>query len=97
MAGVGYLFPINPAFSVHDLHRNYTEGGPFALSGPRPVGQGPHSTATALPAPGPANASSAAGVVFAVCSCTVAKLSWGGAMGSPARGALGNNPCLWNT
>ncbi len=40
-------------------------------------GQGPHSTDTALPAPGPANASSAAGIVFAVCSCTVAMLSWG--------------------
>ena len=77
MAGVGYLFPINPAFSVHDLHRNYTEGGPFALSGPRPVGQGPHSTDTALPAPGPANATSAAGIAFAVCSFTVAMLSWG--------------------
>ncbi len=48
----------------------------FALSGPRPVGQGPHSTATALPAPGPANASSVASVVFAICSCTVATLSW---------------------
>ncbi len=35
------------------------------------------STATAFPAPGPANASSAAGVVFAVCSYTVATLSWG--------------------
>ncbi len=44
---------------------------------PATGGAGPHSTATAFPAPGPANASSAADVVFAVCSCTVAMLSWG--------------------
>ena len=56
---------------------DYTEGGPFALSGPRPVGQGPHSTATALPATGPAIAPSAPGVAFSFCSCTVAMLSWG--------------------
>ncbi len=34
------------------------------------------STATAFPAPGPAIHPSATGIVFAVCSCTVAMLSW---------------------
>ncbi len=48
-------------------------------------------TATALPAPGPANASSAADVVFAVCSCTVAMLSRAaGRWVHRAGGALGN-------
>ncbi len=50
---------------------------PVALSGPRPVGQGPHATDTAFPAPGPAIHPSAAGIVFSVCSYTVATLSWG--------------------
>ncbi len=43
---------------------------------PEGRGQGPHSTATALPAPGPAIHPSAAGIVFAVCSFAVAMLSW---------------------
>ncbi len=38
-------------------------------------GQGSHSMATAFPAPGPAITASSAGIVFAVCSCTVATLS----------------------
>ena len=53
------------------------------------MGQGPHSTATAFPAPGLANASSAAGIVFAVCSYTVAKLSWGRDDGFTGTGGIG--------
>ncbi len=60
---------------VHDLWHG--PGAPLSPYQPRDRrGQGPHSTATVLPAPGPAIASSAAGIVFAVCSCTVAMLSW---------------------
>ncbi len=58
--------------------------GPLAGTGvlPSPYqprdrrGQGPHSMATALPEPGSAIASSAPGIVVAVCSYAVEMLSW---------------------
>ena len=76
MAGAGYLFSINPAFSVHDLHRNYTEGAPSPFQARDRWGEF-HFDGHRAPATWPTITSSVAVTVFAVCSCTVATLSLG--------------------
>ncbi len=67
----------------------------FALSAARPVVAGSIPTATALPAPGPANASSAPGIVFAVCSYTVAMLSWRRGDGHTGTGGIRGTRFHW--